>query len=53
MKLQIHYETWLTTRYFSNNVVEIENIPSFSAMNSFLHDTSVTKAKIAFTPILP
>ena len=52
-KSQSHYETWLTTRYFSNKIGEIENIPSFSAMNSFLHDTSATKTKIAFTPILP
>ena len=52
MKSQSHYETWLTTRYFSNKIGEIENIPSFSAMNSFLHDTSATKTKIAFTPIL-
>ena len=35
MKSQSHYETWLTTRYFSNKIGEIENIPSFSAMNSF------------------
>ena len=53
MKSQSHYETLLTTRYFSNKIGEIENIPSFSAMNSFLHDTSATKTKIAFTPILP
>ena len=53
MKSQIHYETWLTTRYFSNKIGEIENILSFSAMNSFLHDTSATKIKIVFTPILP
>ena len=53
MKLQSRYETFLTTQYFSNKIGEIENIPSFSAMNSFLHDTSATKTKIAFTPILP
>ena len=53
MKSQSHYENWLTTRYFSKKIEEIENIPSFSAMNSFLHDTSATKTKVAFTPILP
>ena len=53
MKSQSHYKTWLATQYFSNKIGEIENIPSFSAMNSFLHDTSATKTKIAFTPILP
>ena len=53
MNLQSHYETWLTTVYFSNIIEEIENIPSFSAMNSFPHDTSATKTKIASTPILP
>ena len=50
MKLQSHYETWLTTRYFSDKIGEIENIP---AMNSFLHGTSATKTKIACTLILP
>ena len=45
MKLQSHYQTWLTTQYFSNKIGEIGNIPSFSAMNSFLHDTSVTTTK--------
>ena len=45
MKSQSHYETWLTTRYFSNKVGEIENIPSFLNMNSFLHDTVQQKQK--------
>ena len=45
MKSQSHYESWLTTRYFSNKVGEIENIPSFSTMNSFLHDTVQQKQK--------
>ena len=51
MKSQKHYETWLTTRHLSNKIGEIENIPSFSAMNSFLHGTSATKTNVAFTQI--
>ena len=43
----------LTTQYFSNKIREIENVPLFSAMSSFLHETSATKTKIAFTSILP
>ena len=46
MKSQSHYESWLTTRYSSKKIGEIENIPSFSVMNSFLHDTRATKTKI-------
>ena len=53
IKSRSHYETWLTTRYFRNKIGEIKNIPSLSAMNSFLHDTNTTKTKIAFTPTLP
>ena len=53
MKSQGHYETRLTTRYFSNKIGEIKNISSFSTLNSFLHDMSATKTKIAFTPIYP
>ena len=51
MKSQSHYETWLTTQHFSNKIEEIEDIPSFSAMNSFLHGMSATKTKIAVTQI--
>ena len=51
IKLQSHYETWLTARYFSNKIRKIKNILSFLAINSFLHDTSATKMKIAFSPI--
>ena len=43
----------LTTQYFSNKIGEIENVPLFSAMSSFLYETSATKTKIAFTSILP
>ena len=53
MKLQSHYETWLTTQYFNEKIGEIENIPPFLVMNRFLHDTSATKTKIAFTSVLP
>ena len=51
MKSQSHYETWLTTRYSSKKVGEIENIPSFSVMTVLCMTRGQQKRK--FTPILP
>ena len=49
------YSLWSLIRYTakedSNEL--IKGIPSFSAVNSLLNDTTVTPTNIAFTPILP
>ena len=45
-----HYENWVASKHFSNKTNQ--SFQSFSAINSFFQDTSTTKTKIAFTPIL-
>ena len=46
-----HHQMWLTARYHRNK--DHQNIPTFSAMNSFLQNQQIIKTKVAFTPILP
>ena len=48
-----HHQTWLTARYLNNRNEDHRNIPTFSAINSFLQTQKIIKTRVAFTPILP
>ena len=46
-------QTWLTARYLNNRNEDHRNIPTFSAINSFLQTQKIIKTRVIFTPILP
>ena len=47
-----HHQRWLIARYLNNRNEDHRNIPTFSAMNSFLQNQQIIKTKVDFTPIL-